>query len=137
MPFSKHRRKPGGKSVRHPGRGKQGKPPPPPDTPEMLRWRRFADGYTRPFHAKHGNGSPLSYLLDVIAYKAFDPAGVGTLRPVNKAEAFREFTDFEDPGHEPEGAEPALASLQAEGMIEVNGDEIRVPARFWISATDV
>jgi hypothetical protein len=125
MPFSKHRRKPGGKSVRHPGRGKQDK--------ALTRWRRFTDGYTRPFHAKHGIEDPLDagYLLAFVADEAFDPSGDGALRPVSRTEAFRQFTDFEEPGHEINDAEAALAFLEEEGMVEVEGDEIRVPARFW------
>jgi hypothetical protein len=52
-------------------------------------------------------------------------------RPVSRAEAFRQFTDFEDPGHGAEGAVAALAFLQAEKMVDVAVDEIRVAARFW------
>ena len=47
---------------------------------------------------------------------------------------FRQFTDFEDPGHEAEDAVAALAFLQAEKMVDVAGDEIRVTARFWTPA---
>jgi hypothetical protein len=50
MPRSKHRRKPGGKAVAHPGRGKTRELP---LSPEDVLWRRFVDGYTRPFHEKY------------------------------------------------------------------------------------
>jgi hypothetical protein len=50
MPRSKHRRKPGGKAVRHPGRGT---PREPALSPEDVLWQRFTDAYTRPFHEKY------------------------------------------------------------------------------------
>ena len=76
MPISKHRRKLGGKSVRHPGRGgRRGYG----DGP----WERFERAYTAPFFARHGMDSPLSYLLETIAGEAFDSNDGGTLRPVS------------------------------------------------------
>jgi hypothetical protein len=54
MPRSKHRRKPGGKAVAHPGRGKSRELP---LSPEDVLWRRFVDGYTRPFHEKYGDSA--------------------------------------------------------------------------------
>jgi hypothetical protein len=137
MPFSKHRRKPGGKSVRHPERRKLGTQPLEmlADTPEKARWRRFAEGYTVPFHAKR-DGEPLdaSRLLEIIAaeaFETFDPATDEALWLVSKVEAFRLFTDCEEPGHEVEDAEAALRFLEQEGMVEVEGGDIRVPACFW------
>ena len=125
MPFSKHRR--------HPAGGQADKPLPEP--PELARWQRFADAYTRPFYAKHRDEDPLhaSCLLDIVADEAFDPTGAGTLQPASKAEAFRKFTA----DHEAEDPAAALAFLQAEGMVEVTGDEIRIPARFWPDAANV
>jgi hypothetical protein len=58
------------------------------------------------------------------------PEALTCRRPVSRAEAFRQFTDFEDRGHGAEGAGAALAFLQAEKMVEVAGYEIRVTARF-------
>jgi hypothetical protein len=55
-------------------------------------------------------------------------------RPVSRAEVFRQFTDFRGSGHEAEDAVAALAFLQAEKMIDVAADEIRVTARFWTPA---
>ena len=49
MPVSKHRRKRGGKSVRHPGRGKV--PTIPPLPPDLQAWQKFRDGYIAPFRA--------------------------------------------------------------------------------------
>ena len=122
---------------RHPGGGQADKPLPEP--PELARWQRFADAYTRPFYAKHRDEDPLhaSCLLDIVSEEAFDPAGDGALRPVSRTEAFRQFTDFEEPGHEAEDPAAALAFLQAEGMVEVTDDEIRIPARFWPDAANV
>jgi hypothetical protein len=54
MPRSKHRRKPGGKAVAHPGRGKTRELP---RSPEDVLWHRFVNGYTRPFHEKYGDRS--------------------------------------------------------------------------------
>ena len=65
MPRSKHRRKPGGKAVAHPGRGKTRELP---LSPEDVLWRRFVDGYTRPFHEKYGDSAAggAGYMLDLI-----------------------------------------------------------------------
>jgi hypothetical protein len=137
MPKSKHRRKPGGKAVPHPGRGKAPKEWEP--TPEALRWRRFRDGYLWPFLEKYqDDGGPLSaagYMLDLISDAAFVETG---LRPVSKAEVFREFMEPLDPEDAEEESRPnpdaALAFLVDQGMVEVAGDTITVPARFWIEA---
>jgi hypothetical protein len=106
--------------------------------PEFALHRRFTAGYTGPFYAKHGTDAPLDSgsLLDTISDLAFDPTGGGALIPVSKAEAFSEYrpaalADACRERTEAE-AEAALAFLQAEGMVEVEGDEIRVPARFWL-----
>jgi hypothetical protein len=144
MPRSKHRRKPGGKAVPHPGRGKQ--PRTYPD-PEIVLWRQFRDAYSQPFQddsAPPGAG----FLLDLIADAAFNMTGTGSLRPVSKADVFGEFMlplhldpveDWEGavlpPKHEtPESAEAALAFLVEQEMVEVTGDTITVPARFWSGA---
>ncbi len=65
MPRSKHRRKPGGKAVAHPGRGKSRELP---LSPEDVLWRRFVDGYTRPFHEKYEDSaaSGAGDMLDLI-----------------------------------------------------------------------
>jgi hypothetical protein len=92
-----------------------------PDEPFPLDlWLRFAGGYLQPFHKK--NGSKLAgVLLDVIAAEAFERGAA----PVTKAEALRCFAV-----HEAEDAEAALRLLEAQGLVEVAGDHIRVPARF-------
>jgi hypothetical protein len=141
MPKSKHRRKPGGKAVRHPGRGKPPRKHAFLDA-EMALWRRFRAGYEEPFNQRHGDHDAV-YMLDLIADAAFVPNGEGSLQPVSKAEIFREFMEPPDfdpalpageppPKHETlETAEAALAFLVEQGMVEVAGDEIVVPAHFW------
>ncbi len=143
MPRSKHRRKPGGKAVPHPGHGKQ--PRTYPD-PEIVLWRQFRDAYSQPFQddsAPPGAG----FLLDLIADAAFNTTGTGSLRPVSRADVFGEFMPLHlDPGEEregevlppkhetPESAEAALAFLVEQEMVEVtrrHDHTITVPARFW------
>ena len=76
MPRSKHRRKPGGKAVAHPGRGKTRELP---LSPEDVLWRRFVDGGTRLFHEKDGDSAAGSagYMLDLIEEGAFVATGSG------------------------------------------------------------
>ena len=64
---------------------------------------------------------------------AFVATGSGRLQPVSKAAVFREFMvslDLEDdmPARD---ADAALAFLVEQGMVEVAGDRITVPASFW------
>ncbi len=118
MPRSKHRRKPGGKSLRHPGRGKPGRQE---QTPAETAYSRFCAVYTSPFHRRLP-GDPLDagFLLDIIADAAFDH-GTETLLPVSKKMAFAEFTKPEgswdgDPPPLPltiAAAEAALGFLRA------------------------
>src|ERR1700750_2488308 len=69
MPVSKHRHKLGGKSVRHPGRGKV--PTIPPLTPDMLAWQKFRAAYTAPFFAAREGEEDAPYALDIIAARAW------------------------------------------------------------------
>ena len=118
--------------MRHPGRGTQREPA---LSPEDVLWHRFTDGYTRPFHEKYGDSAAgdAGYMLDLIEEGVFVATGGGRLKPVSKAAVFREFMgppDLEDemPARD---ADAALAFLVDQGMVEVAGDEITVPARFW------
>jgi hypothetical protein len=90
MPRSKHRRKPGGKAVAHPGHGKSRELP---LSPEDVLWRRFVDSYTKPFHEKYGDSAAggAGDMLDLIEEGAFVATGRGRLQPVSKAAVFREF----------------------------------------------
>ena len=82
--------------------------------------------------------SAAGYMLDLISDAAFVETGNGSLRPVSKADVFREFMEPIDPEDAKEESRPnpdaALAFLVAQGMVEVADDTITVPARFWIEA---
>ena len=117
----------------HPGRGKTRELP---LSPEDVLWRRFVDGYTRPFHEKYGDSAAgaAGYMLDLIEEGAFVATGRGRLQPVSKAAVFREFMvplDLDEDDVPARDAEAALAFLVEQGMVEVAGDTITVPARFW------
>jgi hypothetical protein len=132
MPVSKHRRKPGGKSMRHPGKRKT--PAIPPWLPETQAWRRFRNGYTVPFFAAtegHEGHTEAHDVLGIIAEHAWQYNA--PLKAVSKAEILREMAEpIEDlyPGQTTEQTERALAFLVEQGMVEIEGDEITVPARF-------
>lgn len=131
--------------MRHPGRGRTARSASEVDA-ELALWDRFRTGYSHPFLQKIGyEDDPLDagYLLDLISEGAWEPTRDGTLSPVSKPEVFRQFMDPIAPDddliwegkppvrHETvEDAEAALAFLVAEGLAEVDGEEIRVPERF-------
>ena len=129
MPVSKHRRKPGGKSVRHPGRGKV--PTIPPLPPDLQAWRKFHDGYIAPFLPALEGNTVAHEVVDLIADRAWQYNA--PLQAVSKAEVLREMAQpIEDlyPGRSTEETDRALAFLVEHGMVEVAGDQITVPARF-------
>ena len=72
-------------------------------------------------------------MLDLIEEGAFVATGGGRLQPVSKAAVFREFMAPLDLEEEiaARDAEVALAFLVEQGMVEVAGDVITVPASFW------
>ncbi len=72
-------------------------------------------------------------MLDLIEEGAFVATGRGRLQPVSKAAVFREFMALLDLDEEivARDAEAALAFLVEQEMVEVAGDTITVPARFW------
>jgi hypothetical protein len=129
MPVSKHRRKPGGKSMRHPGRRKT--PAIPPWLPETQAWQRFRAGYIAPFFAA-SEGHPEAHdVLDIIAEHAWQYNAPPQV--VSKAEVLRKMAEpIADlyPGRTAEETERALAFLVEQGMVDVEGDQITVPARF-------
>jgi hypothetical protein len=131
MPVSKHRRKPGSKSVRHPGRSPRKAPAIPPLPPEMRAWEKFRDGYTAPFFAATEGDTVAHEVLDMIADRAWHYNA--PLQAVSKAEVLREMAQPIDalcPGRTTEEVERALAFLVEQGMVEVEGEQITVPARF-------
>ena len=72
-------------------------------------------------------------MLDLIAEGAFVATGGGRLQPVSKVAVFSEFMAPLDLDEEivARAAEAALAFLVEQEMVEVAGDTISVPARFW------
>ena len=129
MPVSKHRRKPGGKSVRHPGCGKV--PTIPPLPPDLQAWRKFHAGYLAPFLPALEGNTVAHEVVDLIADRAWQYNA--SLQVVSKAEVLRELAQPIDelcPGRTAEEVERALAFLVEQGMVEVEGDQITVPARF-------
>jgi len=87
MPTSKHRRKAGGKSLRHPGRGKL--PRERPLSPAMLAWRTFSNAYCRLLHQQWPD-DPAGDLLDIVSDVLFGP-DMRTFHTANKAEMFLAF----------------------------------------------
>jgi hypothetical protein len=125
MPRSKHRRKPGGKAVKHPGRVRGTLLRMPSEMKaEIDLWQRFDAGYTAPFHASFPD-HPLDagYMLDLISEAAFVSDGSGALQPASRADVFRQFTRplEDDPalweGDPPPGRRyrPAPARLSPDG----------------------
>jgi hypothetical protein len=129
MPVSKHRRKPGGRSLHHPGRGKALTRPLLP--PDVEAWRKFRAAYAVPFFEATEGQDDAHCALDIIteyAWQYNDP-----MLAVSKATVLREMSEpieGHHPGRTAEEAERALALLVEHGMIEVNGDQITIPARF-------
>ena len=108
-------------------------------TPEDLQWRQFKGNLaisgrsSRNIRTKVARWVPLAAtLLDLISDAAFVD---GNLRPVRRRpDAFREFMLDAEEENLPGDPDAALAFLVDEGVVEVAGDTITVPARFWIEA---
>jgi hypothetical protein len=129
MPVSKHRRKPSGKSMRHPGRRKVVTIPLLP--PDMQAWQKFRAAYTAPFFAATEGQDDAQYALDIITEHAWQYKAPP--KAVSKATVLREMAEpIEDyhPGRTAEETERALAFLVEHGMVEMEGDQITVPAQF-------
>jgi hypothetical protein len=128
MPVSKHRRKSGGKSVRHPGRGKAFKKSPP--TAKELAWRVFNTRWRSQFLTEFPEREDVGMMMDIITDQVW--LGDGNFGPASKEKAIEEFIKpFEDePPKTREDAERALAFLAERGMLDVEGGQITVPARF-------
>jgi hypothetical protein len=136
MPVSKHRRKPGGRNVGHSGGSKAPPMPPlPPDLDVLLKpcfaYFKFSDTYKVSFFKATKGQEDAHYALDIIVDKAWRYQA--PMRPVSKAEVFRQMAepiDDDYPGQTAEEAERALAFLVEHGMVEIDGDQITIPARF-------
>jgi hypothetical protein len=134
MPKSKHRRKPGGKSIMHPGRGKQSKLL----IAERRAERQFIERYRSEFPREFPN-EPAGLMLDLLSCTVQFNGEVAEFQPIAKAELFRQFVepvdlppdiDDEIEVYTLETAETALAFLVEHGMAEVSGDEVSIPDRF-------
>src|SRR4051794_3153811 len=123
MPRSKHRRKPGGKSVRRPGRGKPERVS--PMTANDRVFARIGEVFSGPFHRQWRDGARgAGFMLDLVSDAIFDvhtPA-IGT---AGKAAIFAAYLGpFEDDEENaddltPEGAEAAISFLVEQRMVEV------------------
>jgi hypothetical protein len=128
MPKSKHRRKAGGKAVKHPGRGK-----PPREFPLSAQ---FVDGYLRPFHAAWPDREDENYMLDLVSDACFDSRKPALFQTVRKDELISSFTSpLEGDDGSPivstrEQAEAALAFLEEQDMVVIDGDQVSIPSRF-------
>jgi hypothetical protein len=134
MPRSKHRRKPGGKSVRRPGRGKPEQVSPMAAGDRALV--RIGEVFSGPFHRQWRDGARgAGFMLDLVSDAIFDldPPTIGT---ASQAKIFATYLEpFEDDEAStddltPEGAEAALRFLVEQRMVEVDGDTISIHPRF-------
>lgn len=149
MPRSKHRRKPGTKAVRNPGRNKT---PPPPWRPSPVEnaakdtaWHQFKNNYSDALHQAlpPGENDAAEFMAELISEVVFRfEAGTASLGPASKEDVFDDFTsglaviDLSGTGKPvaqqftKETAETALAQLVALGLAEVEDEQITVPLCF-------
>jgi len=114
MPTSKHRRKPGGKSVAHPDRGK----PPPRVEVHVDRLQRTV---ARPFYRQFGNDHPAGFMLDLALEVLADAPGA------SRAGITAEFLQEENTAQQ---ADEAWAFLVAQEIVTVDGDTVMLHPRF-------
>jgi hypothetical protein len=139
MPKSKHRRKAGGKSIKHPGRVRQLR-----ERAERSAERQFIERYGHAFYRQFPNETAAGFMVDLLSDTVQFNGEVVESKPIAKAELFRRFvdpagvpdTDDEIEVYTLETAETALAFLGEHGMAEVSGDEVAVPDRFLDHAVD-
>ena len=133
MPRSKHRRKPGSKSVRRPGRGK-----PERVSPTAARDRayvRFLDVYRRPFREQWPDQDAAAEMLDIVSDAVLSLETL-SFQAVNKDAVFLVFVEPYET-HDGsiitrtnEDAEAALSFLVEEAMVVLDGDLISISPRF-------
>ena len=134
MPRSKHRRKQGGSSVRHPGRNKPSRPP--PKGAAEIRWEHYRDAIAAPFFRQsHPECDYAGELLDLIADAVYD-SYTPQFRPTGKDALFAEFVEpYErEDGVEIvrtlEEAETALRYLVKLDLVVVDGGMVSFHPRF-------
>lgn len=147
MPRSKHRRKPGTKAVKNPGRNKTPQPSGNAltlyDRAEDAAWHQFKNDYSDAVHQAlpPGENDAAEFMAELISDAVFRfEAKVAGLEPTSKGHVFGIFTEgFElhDRTGPPvlqrytmEEAEATLTQLVTHGFAEVEGDQITVPPRF-------
>jgi hypothetical protein len=134
MPRSKHWRKPGGKSVKHPGRGKPGFEL--PMTASEAALPKFTDAFCRPFHQQwRERDERVSYMLDLVAEAIFDPDSVTFLTFNENAVLPTFLAPFEEEDGSSvtwtlEDADAALSVLARQEMVVIDGDLISIHPRF-------
>jgi hypothetical protein len=139
MPKSKHRRKTGGKSIKHPGRVRQLR-----ERAERSAESQFNERYRYALHRQFPNETAAGFMVDLLSDTVQFIGAAAEFWPVAKAELFRQFmepvdapdTDDEIEPYTFETAETALAFLVEHGMAEVSGDEVSIPDRFLKNIVD-
>lgn len=133
MPRSKHRRKPGGKSVKRPGRNRGDEAP---VLPSDARWDRFRDTYLRPFYQQdHPGEECVREMLDLVIDRTttYDMLSFYPVSKVTLVRGFVEPLEVEDgtfATRTPEEAEVALRYLVEREMVVVEGDVVSIHPRF-------
>lgn len=137
MPASKHRRKPNGKSVKHPGRNAARRSDRGLISPFDRRnaaWKRFADRYSHVFFRKWGHATKAGYMVDLIEEMLckVDDAGTVTFITGEAEPLIRMFMDPIDgeEAYTAEDADEAIALLVKEDMIVMDGSRISIHPRF-------
>ena len=128
MPRSKHRRKPGGKSVRHPGRGKA--PKPLPLDAEAEAYRQMIHAVAAPFHEQTGYDAPAGYLLDLALDEFWVRPSISRIAITSH---FLQSVEDEDGTmlcYKPEEAEAAWAALIADEFVVLDGDTVSLHPRI-------
>ncbi len=113
MPASKHRRRPGGKSVAHPGRGK----PPREEVPVDRQQRAIAERFYRQFGHEHPAGFMLDLALGILADSP----------RASRAAITAEFLEEESTAQQ---ADEAWAFLVAQEIVTIDGDTVTLHPRF-------
>ena len=145
MPRSKHRRKPGGKAIKNPGRGRTLVLRPEPESPEVAAYSRIQRPFKGAFYEAFPNDAEehdVEFLADCIVSVMF-PRGELTPQPASKQAVFADFTEpFDDTDmpefgkpHTVEMAELGLAQLVERRLVVVEDDQITLHPRILETAT--
>lgn len=136
MPRSKHRRKPGGKAIRNPGRARAAASPN-AETAFGRFNRKLRPAFHEAFPGEEARAHDVEFLMDGVLDATFDGTGL-TARPASKAALFAHLVGPAgaaelDDGMEPytaEMAEAGLALLVERQVVVVEGDRIALHPRL-------